>query len=159
VTQVHSQNISLAGCITAGMDTTVVSAPGFSLGSACCANSTVQSFPGDYVNTATISGATGPGELITSAFQPQPSRAPPRQRHLQLPTSTSSTSTTASNTNRNRGLSTGTKAGAIILDMMGVTVIAGIVFLLMRLHRNTRLLKEQFGSVQNQPPKTQYTQV
>ena len=141
------------------MDTTVVSAPGFSLGSACCANSTVQFFPGDYVNTASISGAAGPGDLITSAFRPQPSRAPPQQRHLQLPPSISSTSTIASNTNINIGLSTDTKAGTVIVVMLDVAAIAGIVFFLMRLHRNTRLLKEQFKSVQNQPPKTQFTQV
>jgi hypothetical protein len=161
VTQVQLQRISLTGCTIAEMDTTVVSAPGFSLGSACRANSTVQFFPGDYVNTATISGATGPGELTTSALrtQHQPSRAPPRRRYLQLPTSTSSTSTAASNTNTNRGLSAGAKAGIAIVVMLGVAAIAGIVFFLMRLHRNTRLLKEQFESVQNQPPKTQYTQV
>jgi hypothetical protein len=63
------------------------------------------------------------------------------------------------NTNRNRGLRTGNKAGTAIIVMLGVAAIAGIVFLIMRLHRNTRLLKEQFESLQNQPPKTQYTQV
>jgi hypothetical protein len=107
----------------------------------------------------TISGAVGPGELTASAFRPQPPRAPPAQRHLQLPPSTSSTSTTASNTNRNRGLSTSNKAETVIVALLGVAAIAGIVFLLMRLHRNTRLLREQFESVQNQLPKTQYTQV
>jgi hypothetical protein len=56
-------------------------------------------------------------------------------------------------------LSTDTKAGTVIVVILGVAAIAGIVFFLMRLHRNTRLLKEQFKSVQNQPPKTQYTQV
>jgi hypothetical protein len=45
--------------------------------------------------------------------------------------------------------------------MMGVAVVVGIVFWLMRLHRNTALLEEQFenGSLQIQPSKTQYTQV
>jgi heme/copper-type cytochrome/quinol oxidase subunit 3 len=63
------------------------------------------------------------------------------------------------NTNRNRGLRTGNKEGTAIIVMLGVAAIAGIVFLIMRLYRNTRLLKEQFESVQNQPPKTQYTQL
>jgi hypothetical protein len=63
------------------------------------------------------------------------------------------------NTNRNRGLRTGNKAATAIIVMLGVAAIAGIVFLIMRRHRSTRLLKEQFESVQNQSPKTQYTQV
>jgi hypothetical protein len=44
-----------------------------------------------------------------------------------------------------------------IVVMLGVAAIAGVVFLLMRLHRNTRLLKEQYEIVQNLPPKTQHT--